>query len=546
MGKAWQSCVLLIVDIEGFGSLTRDDLVQVLLRRRLYQLVDHALAAGGVELEQILALHDLGDGVLVVLDRTVSLHRLLDRGISELTARLAHNDRATVPSSMRLRLRLAVHQGPLVRDVHGYTGQTLTHAFRLVDAEVVRAVFRAAHEAGLVVVVSDQAHQRLLTGAGRAMGGFQPVWVSNKETTARAWLHLAGVPVQPRLERLLQAADTSMATTSSLEGDDAVRRREVLALSGTLMGSATLELLVGERRPSLADGLVAERVARRLHRLAESIPARRVDGALDRHARAVDRLARRAEDPRVRAALLRALIHTQAHGGFVAAFDLGDQRKAQARFRVALRAAEQLEDPVLAGLVCFRMSAAARSTDRFAEALELAVAGAALVDLADPALRAALQLAVAHAHDRMGESTAALHAIDAGQVLVADPELPPSPWTRVDADRFAGGRGTVEAGLGRLDAAGLSLQTGIDACSLGYGHRGLMLTHLAKVRFAQDAPEQAARLAIEALGIARALGSRSRRAALDMLRPDLRRYRHLSVVRELADRLRLKEAIPAG
>src|SRR6266545_1670914 len=266
MGKAWQSCVLLIVDIEGFGSLTRDDLVQVLLRRRLYQLVDHALAAGGVELEQILALHDLGDGVLVVLDRTVSLHRLLDRGISELTARLAHNDRATVPSSMRLRLRLAVHQGPLVRDVHGYTGQTLTHAFRLVDAEVVRAVFRAAHEAGLVVVVSDQAHQRLLTGAGRAMGGFQPVWVSNKETTARAWLRLAGVPVQPRLERLLQAADTSMATTPSLEGDDAVRRREVLALSGTLMGSATLELLVGERRPSLADGLVAERVARRLHR----------------------------------------------------------------------------------------------------------------------------------------------------------------------------------------------------------------------------------------------------------------------------------------
>jgi tetratricopeptide (TPR) repeat protein len=363
------------------------------------------------------------------------------------------------------------------------------------------------------------------------------VWVVHKETTSHAWVHLEGVRVQPRLAALIRAADTGVVATRSVEGEAAVRRREVLTLSGTLMGSATLELLVGERRVSVADGLVAQSVARQLHRLAELVPVRRIDGALDRHARAVDRLARRAEDRRTREALLRALIHTQAYGGFVAAFDLGDQRKAHARLRVALRAAEQLGDPVLGGLVCFRMSAVARSSGRFVEALELAVAGAALVDRADLALQAALQLAVAHAHDRMAQSAEALRALDAGQVLVADPDLPPSRWTRVDAARFAGGRGTVEAGLGRVEQAAKALQTTIDAYPAGNGHRGLMLTHLAKVRFAQDAPEEAAGLATEALGIAQTLGSRSRLSALNMLRPGLRRYRHLAVVRELADQL---------
>lgn len=543
MGTAWQSHVVLVVDVEGSGSLVSSDQMQVLLRRRLYRLVECALGAAGIESAQILVLRDLGDGVLVVLDQTVPPDRLLAQGIAMLATGLAHDNQADASFRARLRLRVAVHQGPLVQDAHGYAGQTLTHAFRLLDAEVVRVVLRASRDAELVVIVSDRTHQALLQRGRATARTFQPVWVAHKETTAKAWLHLPGVKPQPRLERVLRTADDDTTSTHVVEGADTVRRREALVLSGTLMGSATLELLVGERRLSVADGLVAQRVARRLHQLAESVPVRRIDGALQRHADAVDRLARDARDPRVRAALLRALIHTQAHGGFVAAFDLGDQRRARARFRVALRAADQLGDPVLAGFVCHRMSGAARSGHRFAEALELAQAGAALVDTADPALRAALQLAVAHAHDRMGQGTEALLALDAGQALVTGQEPSRSPWTRVDATRFAGGRGTVEAGLGLLDHASASLATTVDAYPLGNGHRGLMLTHLAKVRFAQDAPEQAARLATEALGVARALGSRNRLAALNMLRPDLRRYRHLAVVRELADQLRLAKPV---
>jgi tetratricopeptide (TPR) repeat protein len=545
MAEARRPHTVLVIDVEGFGLLADSDRKQVLVRQRLHRALQRTLAAIGVEPEQVLALTDLGDGALVVLDHTVASGRLLGMGIAELVAALADDDHPLGPANSQLRLRVAVHHGPLVRDAHGYTGQTLTLAFRLLDAELGRVVLGTVPTAALVVLASEAAYQDLLTSGDVTADLFEPVWVAHKETTTRAWLYLPGVRPQPRVGQLLRAAGSLRTISDSEKGADTVRRREALALSGTLMGGATLELLVADRRVDVADGLAAERVARRLHQLAESMPARRVDGALQRHADAVDRLARRTVNPRARAALLRALVQTQSYGGFVAAFDLGDQRKAQGRFRVALRAADQLGDPVLAALVCFRMSGAARSAGRFTEALELARTGAGLVDRADPALRAALQLATAHAHDRLGQDTEALRALEIGQALVDDPKLPRSPWTRVDAVRFAGGRGTVEAGLGRLDLAAAALTTTIEAYPPGNGHRGLLLAHLAKVHFAQEAPERAIVLATEALGVARSLGSRHRLAALGMLWPDLRRYRHLAVARELADQLRAPKASAA-
>src|SRR5574341_607979 len=449
MAGAPRPHTVLAIDIEGFGLLADSDRKQVLVRQRMHRVLQRALAAIGVEPAQVVALRDLGDGALIVLDQSVPRGRLLGAGIAELAAALADDHRESGPADGRLRLRVAVHHGPLVRDAHGYAGQTLTHAFRLLDAEVVRVVLGAVTTATLVVIASAATYQDLLAHGEVTADPFQPVWVAHKETTTRAWLRLPGVRPQPGVSQVLPAAGSRGTVHHGEQAADAVRRREALALSGTLMGGATLALLVAERRVDAADELVAERVARRLHQLAESMPARRIDGALQRHADAVDRLARRTTQPGVRAALLRALVQTQSSGGFVAAFDLSDQRSARIRFRVALRAADQLGDPVLAALVCFRMSGAARSGGRFAEALELARAGAGLVDRADPALRAALQLAIAHAHDQLGQTAQALRALDIGQALVDDPGLPRSPWTRVDAVRFAGGRGIVEAGLGR-------------------------------------------------------------------------------------------------
>jgi hypothetical protein len=334
MSPAWRSCLLLVMDIEQFAAPTRDDPARLTLRQRLYKLAEHSLTATGSVSRQVLARRDLGDGLLVVLHPSVSARRLLHQGISELSRGLTHHNRAASPAA-RLRLRLAVHQGQLIQDAHGFTSQALTHAFRLVDAEMVRAALRAVRTAELVVVISDRVHQSL---AGQDPGGgWQAVWLANKETTTRCWIRLPGIEPQPLLSRLLKMADPLPAHANGEDEADVVRRRELLTYSGTLTGSIGLDVLVGHGRPSMMDAIVAQRVSQRLHSVDESIPVAQIHAGLARHAAAVDWVARRAEDPQVRAGLLRALALTQAIRGFVAVYDRGDHRRATVCARAAQR-----------------------------------------------------------------------------------------------------------------------------------------------------------------------------------------------------------------
>ena len=214
MDGTWYCCVILAVDIEGFGSPMRSDPLRASLRRHLHQYVDHSLMDVGVSPRQVLLRHDLGDGVLILLDPDLPLRRLLDVAVNTLASRLANHNRVTPSQAARLRLRVAVHRGALIRDAHGYTGHALNHAFRLLDAEVVRITL--AHvRGGLVVVISDHVHDALCRSDGRDTStptDYQPLWVSNKETTSRGWLHVPGESPQPLLPAILRAADTAAAS----------------------------------------------------------------------------------------------------------------------------------------------------------------------------------------------------------------------------------------------------------------------------------------------------------------------------------------------
>ncbi len=118
-------------------------------------------------------------------------------------------------------------------------------------------------------------------------------------------------PVQVVLRQRLYELVEHAVAPSPVEAEAVLQSRELLVFSGTLAGGAGLGLLVGRQRPSIADAMVAQRVAQRFHHADESIPVAQIHAGLARHAAAVDRLARRAEDPKVRAALLRALALTQ-------------------------------------------------------------------------------------------------------------------------------------------------------------------------------------------------------------------------------------------
>jgi tetratricopeptide (TPR) repeat protein len=204
---------ILAVDIEGFGHQGRTDRHRAQLRGRLHGLLDQALRAAEISPEQVPARSDLGDGILALFDPQVPTATLLHPLLSTLTSQLTtDNQHASGPQ--RLRLRVTVHDGHVLQDPHGYTGEDLNHCFRLLDAHAIRAVLADSPRADVVLVVSDAVYQGVIRHGyeGVDPSAWQPVRVHAKETRTRAWVHLPGLDRQPELSSVLMAPPMGPAT----------------------------------------------------------------------------------------------------------------------------------------------------------------------------------------------------------------------------------------------------------------------------------------------------------------------------------------------
>ena len=182
---------ILALDIQGFGRLERTNPTRARMRTGLHRILGNAMTSAGIEPEHV-EQSEYGDGVLVLLRPQVSKARLLHPLLPRLLSGLARYNR-TAPAAARLRLRVAVHAGELLRDAHGITGEDLILAFRLLDADVVRA--RLIQDmSDLVLIVSNVIYQGIVKhGYSRIDPAvFEPVWVTAKETNTRAWLHIPG------------------------------------------------------------------------------------------------------------------------------------------------------------------------------------------------------------------------------------------------------------------------------------------------------------------------------------------------------------------
>jgi hypothetical protein len=156
---------ILALDIEGFGRLERTNLDRARMRTGLHRIIGNALSAAGIDPDHIEQTEH-GDGVLVLLGPQVSKARLLHPLLPRLVSGLAQYNR-TAADGARLRVRAVVHAGELLRDAHGITGEDLVLAFRLLDADVVRAHLTQT-VADLVLIVSDAMYQGIVKhGYGR-------------------------------------------------------------------------------------------------------------------------------------------------------------------------------------------------------------------------------------------------------------------------------------------------------------------------------------------------------------------------------------------
>ncbi|HEX6346871.1 hypothetical protein [Umezawaea sp.] len=186
---------LLSVDVEGSGS--RDSTASVLFREALFTELRNAFDTSGIPWNDCTR-QDTGDGMIVVAPEGCSKRRLVHPLLPTLAAGLAHHNRYASRAT-RLRVRVAIHAGDLRVDSHGLTGTPKVLLARLLNAAPLREALATTPETTVAVLVSDSFHDDVITEGhpGIDPTTYTQVTIREKETEARAWLHLVGQPPRP-------------------------------------------------------------------------------------------------------------------------------------------------------------------------------------------------------------------------------------------------------------------------------------------------------------------------------------------------------------
>jgi hypothetical protein len=197
-GGGSQQCSIVAFDVVAFGDRRRDDDVQLYVRSGLYRIIEKAFDAVGVPWR---ACHreDRGDGVLVVVPAPYATEPLISPLADRVRAGLRRHNKLSSEAA-QIRLRMALHAGHVHFDEHGVAGQTLVHAFRLLEAPAFKSAF-AATRCELGFVVSDRLYDDVIRhGPGLIDPDlYDAINVSVKETEARAWVHFPPGAARPAL-----------------------------------------------------------------------------------------------------------------------------------------------------------------------------------------------------------------------------------------------------------------------------------------------------------------------------------------------------------
>jgi hypothetical protein len=205
---AWSTlnCSVWYVDVVGFSAPQRTEADRQLVRNRMYELVRGAFEDSGVSWAACYH-EDRGDGVLVIVPPEVPTRAVADPLLVLLAAELRrHNGRAG--DAVRIRLRVALHVGPVTLDAEGLNGDAIIHTARMLDAPPLREALRTT-DADLAFMTSAYVYDTMLKNDRGLLDPrrFTPVTFQVKESRINAWMWAAGAPVTVR--RAEPAADAT-------------------------------------------------------------------------------------------------------------------------------------------------------------------------------------------------------------------------------------------------------------------------------------------------------------------------------------------------
>lgn len=191
---------ILVVDVEGYGDWRRSNPNQSAVRDGVYQAVQSTFDETGIEWAACYC-EDRGDGLFVLAPPTIE--KALFSGSFPLTlADRLHTHNKTHEPVEGIRLRMALHAGEVDDDHHGVVGSALNQAFRLVDADPLKAALK--NSPGVLAVIAsswfygDVIRQR----KEHRPDTYLPVMVNEKETTTIGWVALPDLPTPPPCDRI--------------------------------------------------------------------------------------------------------------------------------------------------------------------------------------------------------------------------------------------------------------------------------------------------------------------------------------------------------
>ena len=149
--------VILAIDIAAFTDRKYTDANRLALRHAFYEVLIRSLAEASIS-RDASAFEDRGDGALVLISPTVPKSSVARIPEYMRIALRRHN--AASPET-RLRLRLSIDAGEVFTDAYGFVGDTILHAFRLLDSTPLRKRF-AQSDSDVAVIVSDWVYREVI------------------------------------------------------------------------------------------------------------------------------------------------------------------------------------------------------------------------------------------------------------------------------------------------------------------------------------------------------------------------------------------------
>ncbi|MGP4002736.1 hypothetical protein [Streptomyces sp. 8N706] len=189
---------IMVLDIESFS--TRTDPIQKSLRAAMYEVLREALAQADLP-ERDIVVADRGDGVLMLVPPTVSPVRLAGALIRAFDDGLGQKA-AIFSAAHAMRFRIALHQGLAAPDGQGWSGDAVNAACRLVDAQPLREVLKAAESAHLAFIVSDEVYRGVIRHGHRTIdpAAYLPLTFEAKGgVDFRSWVYVPGYSAPPGL-----------------------------------------------------------------------------------------------------------------------------------------------------------------------------------------------------------------------------------------------------------------------------------------------------------------------------------------------------------